>query len=182
MKTTFFLITMFFMISCGQNTPSISYISQSVLNKEIMTNEDGSMLIGVCNRNGLLKSPYKTWFESQYSNYKVDSEILSKIGAVPKELHLLIFMGTWCGDSQTQVPRFYKILDTLNFDESNLTLINLNRQKTSPGNEEQEMNINEIPTFIFFKNNKEIGRIVESPVQSLEGDLYAILSGKSINK
>lgn len=170
------------MVSCSQNTPSINSISQRALNKEITTDEDGSMLIGVCDRNGLLKPPYKTWFESQYSNYKVDSEILNKIGTVPKEVHLFIFMGTWCGDSEIQVPRFYKILDSLNFDESNLTLVNLNRQKASPGNEEQGMNINNIPTFIFYKNNKEIGRIVESPVQSLEEDLYAILSGESINK
>lgn len=167
------------MASCSQNTPSIS---QRAPNKEITTNEDSIMLIGVCNRNGLLKLPYRTWFESQYNNYKVDSKTLSKIGAVPKEVHLLIFMGTWCGDSQTQVPRFYKILDSLNFDESNLALINLNRKKTSPGNEEQGMNIEYIPTFIFIKNNKEIGRIIESPVQSLEEDLYAILSGDSINK
>jgi len=27
-------------------------------------------------------------------------------------------MGSWCGDSQEQIPKFYKIISLLNFDEN----------------------------------------------------------------
>ena len=39
------------------------------------------------------------------------------------------------------------------------------------------MNIHRVPTFIIYKNGKEINRIVEEPVSTLEGDLKQILDG-----
>ena len=48
--------------------------------------------------------------------------------------------------------------------------------------EEVGKNIHRVPTFIFLHGNKEIGRIVESPVVSLEKDMIAILEKKSYSQ
>ncbi len=32
-------------------------------------------------------------------------------------------MGTWCGDSKRETPRFYKILDETGFNQNNFELI-----------------------------------------------------------
>ena len=90
-----------------------------------------------------------------------------------------LFMGTWCRDSRREVPRIYRILDAAGFDESRLTLINVNRGKNSPGEEEVGLNIHHVPTVILYKNGNEIGRIIESPVQLLEEDMIAILNDAS---
>jgi hypothetical protein len=91
-------------------------------------------------------------------------------------------MGTWCGDSRREVPRIYKILDYCQVKRSQIQLIYLNNSDTaykqSPGHEEQGLNIRRVPTLLIFRNQREVGRVVESPVTSLEKDILAIVSGQ----
>ena len=47
--------------------------------------------------------------------------------------------------------------------------------KKTPENYEEGMNIEKIPTFIFFKHGQELGRIIEKPKVSLEHDMLEIL-------
>ena len=88
-------------------------------------------------------------------------------------------MGTWCGDSQRDVPNFYKILDEANFNYKNLELVTVNRQKKANGLEEG-FDITHVPTFIFYKDGKEIGRFVEHALDdsTVEEDFLKILSGQ----
>jgi thiol-disulfide isomerase/thioredoxin len=87
-------------------------------------------------------------------------------------------MGSWCGDSQEQVPKFYKIISLLNFDENKIQLIAVDRKKHAREYDAlvQSLNIELIPTFIFYKNGKEIGRIIETPKETLEADILEILN------
>ena len=88
-------------------------------------------------------------------------------------------MGTWCRDSKREVPRIYRILDAVSFDKSRLTLINLDRTKSSPKGKEESLNIHHVPTLILYRSGIEIGRIIESPIKSLEKDIAAILTDES---
>ena len=87
-------------------------------------------------------------------------------------------MGTWCGDSKRETPHFYKILEEAGFNFKNLELITVNRSKRTPDNLQKGLNIFKVPTFIFYKNEKEIGRYVEYARESLEKDMLKITSGK----
>ena len=40
------------------------------------------------------------------------------------------------------------------------------------------MNIHHVPTFILYQNGIEVNRIIETPVESLEKDLIAIIQAK----
>ena len=91
------------------------------------------------------------------------------------------FMGTWCHDSQREVPRFYKIIESSNFDLNNLSLVSLSENKTTPSGLEKGLNIERTPTFIFFKDGVEIGRIVEIPRETLERDMLKIARGQEYN-
>jgi thiol-disulfide isomerase/thioredoxin len=88
------------------------------------------------------------------------------------------FMGTWCGDSKRETPRLYKILEEAGFDQKNLELITVNRSKKTPDNLQEGLDIIKVPTFIFYKNNKEVGRFVERVRESLEKDMLKIVTGK----
>jgi len=76
-------------------------------------------------------------------------------------------MGTWCGDSKREVPRFIKVLEAANFPVDNLKIVAVDRRKEqykkSPTGEEWGLSIKRVPTFIFYKNGKESNRIIESP-------------------
>ena len=92
-------------------------------------------------------------------------------------------MGTWCGDSQREVPRFVKILEQTSFDMKKLKIICLNtgfqNYKQAPEREERGANIHRVPTFILHDSEtNEIGRIVEEPIVSLEQDFDDIMTGK----
>lgn len=113
------------------------------------------------------------WFNKQYEKYipkvqKIDKNLLNQIT-------IKIFMGTWCHDSKREVPRFYKILNTLNYDQTNLQIVGLNKDKKGYFNDYSYLNIKNTPTFIFFKNDEEIGRIIERPKGSLELQIQNIL-------
>jgi tetratricopeptide (TPR) repeat protein len=53
--------------------------------------------------------------------------------------------------------------------------------KQSPQHEEAGLNIHRVPTIIVYKNGKELQRIVESPVESLEQDLLNITTKSHYN-
>ena len=93
-------------------------------------------------------------------------------------VHVLVFMGTWCSDSKREVPRFLRIADSTGMTSQDYALYALDRSKISPEGLERQYQIERIPTFIFLRGNKEIGRIVESPRTTLEGDILTILAGK----
>jgi tetratricopeptide (TPR) repeat protein len=154
-------------------------------NAEYTDKKGNSHLIGKCNKAAFEKESYKKWYDENYNAYKVNTDLLKKVKRKTKGITFEVFLGTWCGDSKREVPRFMKVLDVLKVDESNLEIISLSNTKEaykqSPTHEEKGKLIFRVPTFIVYKNEVEIGRIVESPVTSLEVDLVQILLGLPTN-
>lgn len=163
---TFFLLFTFLTIA--------NVFSQS-FKIEVDEKTSNPMLIGICSRNIFLTSEFSSWFSKEYSEYTLNKDILSSIPDSFSNFKILAVMGTWCGDSRREIPRFYKILDELQFPDTNVTLIAVNRKKQGLNNETDELNIQLVPTMIFYKNGIEIGRIIETPIKSLEEDIYNIL-------
>lgn len=138
-----------------------------------------TVLLGEQPRAAFDQLPFKHWFDSIYHGYAVDAGLLKKAWT---DEQVDVFMGTWCGDSRREVPHFLKIMDSLGIPPQKVRIICTKSgnpgHKTSPGREEQGLYIFRVPTFIVRKGGREIGRIVEFPVQSLEKDLLAIISGQ----
>lgn len=140
--------------------------------------DDNGNLIGIISRDNFLNEPFSDWFIYNYDDYEVDEATAESLIPLLDGVSIKAFMGTWCGDSQEQTPVFYKVLDATNFNEENIELVAVNRAKKTPDNLQQPYNIERVPTFIFYKNGKEIGRIVEYPRESIEADMLKILSGE----
>ena len=147
-----------------------------ILNQKTMDEKKHrEILIGHCNREGFAKCNFDSAYQVGYVSYSPDTAALRLLAPGMKGIAIKLVMGTWCSDSQDQVPRFYKILDMLKFDYSILSLICVDRTKSAPGIELAPLNINLVPTFIFYRNDKEIGRIIETPTISLEKDMLLII-------
>ncbi|WP_350293813.1 thioredoxin family protein [uncultured Croceitalea sp.] len=173
MKAYFlFILLLSFTISTSQK-----------INQEIKTEKGLQFLVGPINLDGLQSEPYKNWFTPSYLNYTVDKLLTKMMKKSLGEYKVKLFLGTWCGDSKRETPRILKILHEAKFPMKNLEIIALDRRKgfykKSPGGEEKGLNIIKVPTLIFLKNGKEVNRIVESPIASLEEDMLAILSGET---
>lgn len=142
--------------------------------------ESSPHLVGEITIHELQNSQHKEWFDKELNTYLVDTETLDDFLNNPERLEQLsvtIFMGTWCSDSQREVPRFYNIMRYLNI--TNYTIIGMDLNKKTPQKLEKGKKIHYVPTFIIYLNGKEINRIVESPVQSLEKDLISIVQAKN---
>jgi thiol-disulfide isomerase/thioredoxin len=142
-------------------------ISQESLNKRVPY-KGSVILVGKADRSGLTQAPFAIWFNENLSNYELDTTSIAKLKPLLGNVKIVAFMGTWCKDSKRETPRFYKILDALNFDYDNLELITVTRLKNTSEQYNAELQITHVPTFIFYKDGKELNRIVEFPVESIE--------------
>jgi len=136
------------------------------------------MLVGYTTLEAFNDTSFSGWWNSAYNKYEIDSAALEELKVKLEDVDIKIVMGTWCPDSRREVPHFYKILDEINYPEEKVILINVNRDKQGLKNEVEGLEIHFVPTFIFSKNDKELGRIVEMPYNTLEEDVLEILSGK----
>ncbi len=168
MKTLFTFISLLFITG-------LSIYSQG-LNQVIPDPETGAeMLYGYCDTEGFLNEPFVDWYQMEYDNYLVDHVSL---GDMNPDLFYMsditVVMGTWCSDSRREVPRFLKIIKELGVDLNVINLICVNRSKQAEVPELTDLHIELVPTIIFYIDKDEVGRIIETPVKSLEADMVRI--------
>jgi len=172
MKTTIHLL-IFFLIT--------NHTFSQTFNQEIVNAKGTANLTGKINFEKLNTAPYNEWFSENYESYVPKETIINDIKTNIQAYTIKIFMGTWCGDSKREVPKFYKTLNEANFPLNRVTTIAVasdrEHYKQSIGGEQEGLNIHRIPTFIFYKDGKEVHRIVESPKTTIEKDIKDILSG-----
>jgi thiol-disulfide isomerase/thioredoxin len=175
---TVIYIFIFIISAC---TPKMANQQSQPVNREATDKKGNLILLGKCTRDRLAQPPFDVWYTKNFEAYTVDSNTTSQLKPLLRNKRFLLFMGTWCGDSRREVPRIFKILDCCEVKPSHIQLVTLNNSDTaykqSPGHEEQGLNIRRVPTLLIFENQREVGRIVESPVTSLEKDILAIVTG-----
>ncbi|MCH7965056.1 MAG: thioredoxin family protein [Bacteroidetes bacterium] len=143
---------------------------------------DKPMLIGYTTLEAFNDTSFSWWWNSAYNMYEADSAAAEELKVNIKDVDIKIVMGTWCSDSRTEVPHFYKILDEINYPKEEVTLINVNRDMQGLENEVEGLDINFVPTFIFYKAGEEIGRIIEMPYETLEKDMLELVSANVSGK
>jgi len=161
------LIVATFLVSCKQNNYT-----------EVVDKEGELILLGEINLQALQKEPYKEWFKNNHDSYQPNTALLEQLKQQLKKHRIQLFLGTWCSDSHREVPNFIKILQAADFPINNLEMVAMDRDKENPAEEKKGWNINYVPTFIFVKDGKEVNRIVEMPLESLEKDMLKILTGQ----
>ncbi len=171
MNKTYLLLCAVLLIStaCNNNSTSKQQDTQQ------STNEEEKILLGAIDRKDLNSPEYQEWFAPTYKNYHPDDKTMAEISSRLQEVSIKVFMGTWCEDSQREIPAFYRILNDLNYDISELQMVGLDKTKTLPKEHLEGYDIEYVPTIIFYRGEEEIGRIIETPEATLEGDILGIL-------
>jgi len=141
--------------------------------------DKGPVLVGEVTREDVVKFA-PAWQDSARA-YQPDSSAVAILAAVDKPVRIKVIFGTWCSDSRREVPRFWKVLDSAHNPNLQPELIAVGRKSDAaaeqkladlglPKDFRTQYNLTGVPTFIFSQDGSELGRIVESPAGTLEGD------------
>lgn len=157
---------------------SVSLFAQDDNHRVVDEKSGKEILLGTVTRDGL--KSMGNWFDSTYMAYQPDAAIISSIKAHSSNYPwVFIVMATWCGDSREQVPHFLKIMDQLDYPAEQIFMVAVDRDKKAGNFCVGDYGIKLVPTFIFTVDGDETGRIVETPLTSLEQDFLNILTGKT---
>ncbi len=119
------------------------------------------VLRGVISKETITQDTTFSWYAENSRYFKPNAEAVSAITAKTSQLQLLMFLGTWCHDSQQLLPKYLMTLEAAGFPDNQLTLIAVDRNKTTVAGLHKVFNLVSVPTLIVMKGGKEVGRIVE---------------------
>jgi thiol-disulfide isomerase/thioredoxin len=151
-----------FLLSCS-TSKQVSTIVPTPLNlyQSIPDATEKKTLYGLIKKEQLTGDTAFTWYASNLKYFKVDSATVNHIRAKKDKIHLVLFCGTWCHDSQQLVPKYLTTLEAAGFPDEQLTIIGVDRNKQTIGQLSHTFNITNVPTMIVMQDGKEAGRITE---------------------
>ena len=118
-------------------------------------------LRGLLKRSDIEEDTTFSWFKKNYKLGSPDAATVNAFKTNASKFKMVIFGGTWCEDTQNILPQFFRITDAAGYADSNITLIGVDRKKTTLDNLNSAFHIINVPTFIIMKDGKEVGRVVE---------------------
>ena len=179
------ILLLVFSLAVGCNQPTKKKINESQTQEKVVIPtsllgkdwEGNEILVGSVTYAQMTQYT-EAWFDKEYDFYRINEERLEKIKPLLKDKRVVLIMGTWCEDSQREVPGMMKILNQAGFNTAEMEIIAIDEDKRTKEGLEKAYNLAYIPALIFFEGEKEMNRIVEFPINSLEQDILDILSGK----
>ncbi len=114
-------------------------------------------------------------WQDKYDQYEPAADMVealkSKIGS---DTRIDVYLGLWCPDSRNNVPLFVKILDRLG-KEIPVRYYDVPRKASRDVKfYVEEKNVERVPTFIFYQEGGELGRIIENPKTGMMEDIMEI--------
>lgn len=135
------------------------------------------MLVGTVTREQV-EAAVPEWVQAEVEA-QPDAGMVQALASLEPGAEVTVYLGTWCGDSQREVSRFWKALDqTGGIVPFQVRYVGVDRAKKEPAGV-QEDGVLYLPTFIVRRGGHEVGRIVETSPHSVEQDLLALLTGKA---
>ncbi len=101
------------------------------------------------------------WFKENMKLGEADAGAVAAFQKNGSKFQMVVFGGTWCDDTQNLLPVFYRLIDKSGYPDTSITLIGVDRAKTTLCNLHNAFHITDVPTFIVMKDGKEVGRVVE---------------------
>jgi len=137
--------------------------------------DESSFPLGDLDRQAI-EAAEPTW-GSAAARVEVDGEAIAALATVEHGAEVVVFLGTWCPDSAREIPRLWRILDQLP-DPLPFTVryVGVDLGLEDPAGEAPAADISFVPTFVVRREGREVGRVVETPEQSVERDLQELLS------
>ena len=147
----------------------LSFVVASFLNAKAQTaftttvdNEKVTILNGILQKSDIaINAAFTNWYTSNQNGYKIDTTVTNVMTSTKDKVQYVVFGGTWCGDTQYILPKFFKLQEQSGLSENNISFYGVDRSKKTLGNIADAFKITNVPTIIVMKDGKEVGRVVE---------------------
>ncbi|MBQ4833547.1 thioredoxin family protein [Pseudoalteromonas sp. MMG010] len=109
-------------------------------------------------------------FNEQYTAFtptQQDIALMQKL----KGKEVIVLFGTWCHDSEREVPKLIKLLEASKVELASIEYVAVGYDKRDDGGIAQANDLKYTPTFIVKQNGKELVRVIEKPTGTLAQDL-----------
>ncbi len=116
------------------------------------------------------------WYKSNRELYKPTSKLITRIDSLGSGDSVVVVFGSWCPDSHIWVPIFLNIADSTVLGRK-ISFVAVPRSKEGQKELTRGLNIEKVPTFIFYNHGRELGRIVETPEGDIGDNILDILKG-----
>jgi thiol-disulfide isomerase/thioredoxin len=134
-------------------------------------------LLGATTREKVEATP--DWVQAEV-DAKPDAAAAQALAAVEPGAEVTIYLGSWCGDSRREVPRFWKALDAAGGSVPfAVHYVAVDQAKKEPADLLKQDAVRYLPTIVVRRGGQEVGRIVETSPHGVEQDLLALLTGKA---
>ncbi|MBP1595470.1 MAG: Thioredoxin [Acidobacteria bacterium] len=125
------------------------------------------------NRDKVLATP---GWQQKYDAFEPAAEMMEALKTrLGPDTRIDVYLGLWCPDSRNNVPPFIKILDRLGASTPVRYFNSPRKASRDVQFYVEEMKVEKVPTFVVYRNGREIGRIVENPKVGMLEDLLDIL-------
>ena len=142
----------------------IGFLSSNAQNSFTTTvdNEKVTILNGILQKSDVAtNAAFSSWYTGNQTGYKIDTSITNVMTSTSDKVQYVVFGGTWCGDTQYILPKFFKLQEQSGLSENNISFYGVDRSKKTLGNIADAFKITNVPTIIVMKDGKEVGRVVE---------------------
>ncbi|MDP1726757.1 MAG: thioredoxin family protein [Bacteroidota bacterium] len=136
------------------------------------------ILKGIVQKEVLMNPKVYPWFAWGINDYKPDTTQIPLLKPFAKGLKVLVIAGSWCSDTQRDLPKFYKVAELMGLNTNHISLIMVDRDKKCSNIDIEILQVKNIPAFIFYYEGKEKGRIIENTTVNMETDMVNILKLK----
>src|SRR5436190_5674717 len=99
----------------------VSVLAQSQY-EVLKDNDGGKILKGIISRDILAKDTSFKWYAQNLKSYTGGKDA-AIFGKHKDSIQLVIFLGTWCEDSQVIIPKLFPFFDAAGFSNDRVTLI-----------------------------------------------------------
>jgi len=139
--------------------------------------QEEAVAVGPVTRETVEATP--EWMQAEV-DARPEAGAAKALATVEPGAEVTVFLGTWCGDSRREVPRFWKALDAAGGGVPfQVRYVAVDRQKKEPADALAKEDVRYLPTFIVRRGGHEVGRIVETSPHGVEQDLLELLTGKA---
>jgi len=176
MKKLFFSVSiMMLFFGCSVKKAAVAYVPAH--NYEI-SYDNGKVFKGLLKRTDIESDTAFKWFQKNMQYGTANAAAIEAFKKNSGKFKVVVFFGTWCEDSQNLVPVFYRLVDKAGYPDDNITLIGVDRAKTTLDNLHTAFGITNVPTFIIMKDGKEVNRVVEyGKYGEIDKELGEIVAG-----
>jgi len=154
-----FALISFALSACGSQSTSMDMLTGVVTRDEIETREPA--------------------WRDELAAASIDDASARALNEVPPGAEVVVFLGTWCGDSRRVLSRLLVALERAPTAPFSVRMVAVDRSKHDPDGLTDGQDIRYVPTIIVRRDGAEVGRIVESAPHGVEVDLLALLRGEA---